>query len=117
MNKAWIDLEPSGDDYPLAWVIWDWADERIAKLEEELETYRERHRDTKSNYATMQRLREENNKLKADLVGMEVSYEDERARCYAFEIENNKLKTELDKIAVWAYINTLEGRYWRGNDA
>jgi len=55
---------------------------KLIKLEDELETYRERHRDTKSNYATMQRLRE----------------------------ENNKLRTELDKIAVRAYINTLEGK-------
>lgn len=41
--------------------------ERIEDLEGQLETYRERHRDAKSNFATMQRLREEVVALRANM--------------------------------------------------
>jgi len=38
--------------------------EQAKQLEAELETYRERHRDAKDNFATIQRLREENQRLR-----------------------------------------------------
>ncbi len=34
-TKAWIDLEPNGDMEPMAWGLWDNANERIKALEDD----------------------------------------------------------------------------------
>ena len=78
--------------------------ELIAQLEEELETDRERHRDAKSNFATMQRLREDNKRLHRFLTTRE--YEDR----VALEAENEALKRENARFAkvidnVWSALN------------
>ena len=53
-------LEEQLDDIGDAWRCnFEQYQEQLIRLEEQLEIYRERHRDAKSNYATIMRLREE----------------------------------------------------------
>ena len=66
----------------------------IGKLKAELETYRERHRDAKSNFATIQRLREENSLREAENLALFVTLD-----TYDEEIERLKRRAESIECA------------------
>ena len=70
------------------------AHDVIAQLKEELETYRERHRDAKSNFAVIQRLRTENSLREAENVVLFVMLD-----TYDEEIERLKRRAESIECA------------------